>query len=81
VCAVVYDSDVSADVKDNYASLKGATSGLTAFTVTAVGPDPDGPGGSALPLITVDLLPSNEVVSTCEQVLAPQDDGGGQVPQ
>ena len=73
VCAVVYDSDLSLDVKDNYASLKGATSGLTAFTVTAVGPDPD---GSVLPLITVDLLNSNEVVSTCEQVVPPQDDGG-----
>ncbi len=73
VCAVVYDSDVSADVKDGYASLKGATLGLTAFKVTAVGPDPDGPDGSDLPSITVDLLPSDEVVSTCEQVLPPED--------
>ena len=68
VCAVVYDSDVSADVKDGYASLKGATLGLTAFMVTAVGPDPDGPGGSVLPPITVDLLPSDEVQSVCAGV-------------
>ena len=66
VCAVVYDSDVSADVKDGYASLKGATTGLTAFDVTGVGPDPV---GSVLPAITVELLPSNEVMSTCEQVV------------
>ena len=65
VCAVVYDSDVSADVKDGYASLKGATTGLTAFTVTAVGPDPDGPDGSVLPSITVDLLPSADVPGAC----------------
>ena len=74
VCAVVYDSDISADVKDNYASLKGATLGLTAFTVTGV--DPDGPAGSVLPLITVDLLASDEVMSTCML----QEDDGGQVP-
>lgn len=46
--------------------MKGATSGLTAFEVTGVGPDPDGPEGSVLPAITVDLLASDEVVSTCE---------------
>ncbi len=72
VCAVVYDSDVSTDVKDGYASLKGATTGLTAFTVTAVGADPDGSDGSVLPSITVDLLPSAEVVATCERVLPPE---------
>ena len=68
VCAVVYDSDVSADVKDGYASLKGATSGLTAFLVTAVGADPE---GSVLPSITVDLLPSADVETICGQVVPP----------
>ena len=34
------------------------------------------PDGSVLPSITVDLLPSDEVVSTCEQVLPPEDNGG-----
>ncbi len=71
VCAVVYDSDVSADVKDGYASLKGATTGLTAFEVTAVGSDPD---GSVLPAITVELLPSADVQAICEAVIPPQDD-------
>ena len=59
ICALVYDSDISTDPGDPsdpskppYASLKGATYGLTAFTVTFVGPDP---GGSVLPSITVDL--------------------------
>ena len=65
VCAVVYDNDLSADVKDGYTSLKGATLGLTAFTVTAVEPDP---GGSVLPSITVDLLPSADVQTVCESV-------------
>ena len=73
VCAVVYDSDLSLDVKEGYGSLKGATLGLTAFMVTAVGPDPDGPGGSVLPPITVDLLPSDEVQSACEGVEPPQE--------
>ena len=66
VCAVVYDSDVSADVPAGFASLKGATLGLTAFTVTAVGPGPDG-SDKSLPVITVDLLPSTDVVSTCQR--------------
>lgn len=72
VCAVVYDSDVSADVKDRYASLKGATLGLTAFKVTAVGPDP---GGSVLPEITVDLLSQDELELTCAGVVPPPPDG------
>ena len=62
VCAVVYDSDISIDVDQDFASLKGATLGLTAFQVTAVGPDPSGPD---LPSITVDLLPSGEVQAAC----------------
>lgn len=65
VCALVYDGDVSVDVTAGYANLKGATLGLTAFTVTAVGPDPDGPDGSALPSLMVDLLPSTEVEGAC----------------
>lgn len=72
VCAVVYDSDLSVDVAAGFGNLKGATLGLTAFKVNAVGPDPDGPEGSVLPAITVDLLPSSEVVQTCRQVVPPQ---------
>ena len=52
----VVDSDVSVDVPAGFGRLKGATLGLTAFQVTAVGPDPDGPGASVLPSLTVDLL-------------------------
>jgi hypothetical protein len=65
VCAVVYDSDISYDKSAGHASLKGATLGLTAFTVTAVTPGTK----KTLPSITVDLLPSAEVLSTCERVL------------
>jgi CSLREA domain-containing protein len=67
VCAVVYDSDISVDLAANFASLKGSTLGLTAFTVTGVTPVSKG-----LPKITVDLLDSSEVVSTCEAVLPPE---------
>ena len=63
VCAVVYDSDISIDGAAWFANLKGATSGVTAFLVTAANPDPA--GGSYLPLITVDLLPSSEVSQVC----------------
>jgi len=69
VCAVVYDSDISVDVPAGFASLKGATMGLTAFNVTAVNKNPL--GGSYLPLITVDLLPSSDVQSVCGEI------GGG----
>ena len=72
VCAVVYDSDISVDVPAGFASLKGATMGLTAFNVTAVNKNPS--GGSYLPLITVDLLPSSEVQSVCGNI------GGGNEP-
>ena len=61
-CALVYDSDISVDVSDGYGSLKGATLGLAAFKVTAIGPDPDGPEGSVLPSITIDIL---DVSETC----------------
>ena len=65
VCAVVYNSSVSTDVPAGIASLKGPTLGLTAFTVT------DFSTGPGLPDITVVLLPSAQVVPTCEQVLPP----------
>jgi len=65
VCAVAYDS---VDFANGFASLKGATLGLTAFTVTAVNPHPD--GGSYLPRLTIDLLPSAEVASTCGSAVA-----------
>ena len=66
VCAVVYDSDISVDRSAGFASLKGSTLGITAFTVTAVTPV-----SKALPKITVDLLDSSEVLPTCEAVLPP----------
>ncbi len=59
---MVYDSDISVDLDQNFGSLKGATLGLTAFRVTAVGPDPTGP---ELPSITVDLLSSSDVQTAC----------------
>ena len=71
VCAVAYDSDKSIDVTGGFGSLKGATLGVTAFEVSAVGPDPDGPAGSVLPPIIVDLLPSADVQAICESVPSP----------
>ena len=68
MCAVVYGSEISVDVAERFASLKGATLGLTAFEVTAVGRDPDGPEGPVLPSIKVDLLPSSDVQTVCENV-------------
>jgi hypothetical protein len=68
VCAVVYDSDISVSVSDGYGNLKGATLGVTAFTVTATAPNPN--GGSYLPLITVSLLPSNQVATACQSLWA-----------
>jgi hypothetical protein len=70
VCAVVYDSDISVDVVAGFGNLKGATLGVTGFTVTAVSPHPA--GGSYLPLITVDLLPSEVVQATCAGLGEPQ---------
>jgi hypothetical protein len=69
-CAVVYDSDISVDVAQGFANLKGATKGLTAFEVTAVGPNPP---GSVLPPITVNLLPSGQVDDVCNSVVPPQE--------
>ena len=66
VCALVYDSDISVDIPAGFASLKGATMGLTAFTVTAVKANPS--GGSYLPLITVNLLSSAAAQTTCDSI-------------
>ena len=66
-CALVYDSDISVDVSDGYGSLKGATHGLIAFTVTGIGADPD---GSVLPSIVVDLVDSDDVQRVCDAVAA-----------
>jgi len=63
VCAKVKDSDVS-DLSGGELNVQGAYRGLTAFEVTSVSPNPE--GGSNLPLITVDLLPSSEVQTICE---------------
>jgi len=68
-CALVYDSDVSVDTSSHYAVLKGATMGITAFTVTSVGTA----SGSTLPGITVSLLSSAEVTSTCAAAKAYAD--------
>jgi hypothetical protein len=62
VCALVWDSDISYDSSDNYGVLKGATMGLTAFTVEQTTPQ----SGSTLPRITINLLASSEVTSTCD---------------
>ena len=64
VCAVVYDSDIVIDVAEGFGNIKGATLGLTAFEVTAVIPNPAG----GLPLIMVDLLPSSDVQTICENI-------------
>ena len=66
VCAKVHDSDVS-DLGEDKLNATGAYMGLTAFTVTDVTPNPA--GGSYLPLITVDLLPSSEVQTLCESAI------------
>ena len=73
VCAVVYDSDISVDTSDNYGVLKGATQGLTAFTVT----DVQSNGGSQLPTVTIDLIPSDEILTVCAQGQAAPVAGGG----
>lgn len=64
VCAVVYDSDINWDYKKVQANLKGATLGVTAFTVTDVTPHPS--GGSYLPNITFDLLPIAAHATVCD---------------
>jgi len=66
VCAVVFDSDVSVNEQPRYASLKGATLGVTAFRVVSVSSHPA--GGSYLPLITVNLLHSSQVRTACADV-------------
>jgi hypothetical protein len=63
VCALVWDSDISWDYAKVEGSLKGATKGLTAFTVQQVTPHPA--GGSYLPLIRVDLIASSDVINVC----------------
>jgi hypothetical protein len=63
VCALVWDSDISWDYSKVEGSLKGATKGLTAFTVQQVSPHPA--GGSYLPLIRVDLIASSDVIDVC----------------
>ena len=78
VCGIVYDSDISVDSgnsnpDDNYANLKGATQGLTAFTVTGV----QNNGGSALPTITVDLIASDQILNVCQRGQAAPLAGGG----
>jgi hypothetical protein len=71
VCAVVYDSDISVDVPAGFASLKGATMGLTAFEVTAVNKNPA--GGSYLPLTTVNLLSSSAAQALCDSIGAVEE--------
>ena len=77
VCAVVYGSDISVDFYQHHASLKGATTGLTAFHVTALA----GSGGSSssLPNIQVNLLDPVDVASTCSAAAAGHGSGPGPV--
>lgn len=69
VCAVVYDSDISVDVPAGFASLKGATMGLTGFEVMAVNKNPA--GSSYLPLITVNLLSATAAQTLCDSIGIP----------
>ena len=64
VCAVVYDSDLRVDIAEGFASLGGATLGLTSFEVTAVTKHPAG----GLDSLTVNLLPSNDVQKICNDI-------------
>jgi len=52
-CAVVYDSDISFNNPPPLGNLQGATLGILALKVLAVGVDPD---GSVLPDITIEVL-------------------------
>ena len=73
VCAVVYDDDITVDADPLSGNLEGATLGLTAFKVTAVGADEY----PVLPTITVDLLPSTDVQKVCESVTKGKGGNGG----
>lgn len=52
-------------------SLKGATRGITAFKVVSAVPHPD--GGSELPIITIELIPSNQIDKVCERSCVPRE--------
>lgn len=73
VCAVVYDDDITVNLEDGWASLKGATLGLTAFKETAVG-EAD---GSVLPPITVTLLSARDVQKVCDGATSGSSTKGG----
>jgi len=69
VCAVVFDDDILINADPLYGNLKGATLGLTAFEVTAVGATTvTDTGVLVLQPITVDLVPSTNVEKVCGSV-------------
>ena len=63
VCGLVFDSDISYDESEGFASLKGSTQGVAVFEVTGWQPSPS--GGSYLPEIIVSLVPSGDLSDTC----------------
>ena len=66
VCGLVFDSDISDDPSSGWASLKGATQGVTAFEVTGWQPSPA--GGSYLPEIIVRAVNSVDIPSVCSSL-------------
>ena len=73
ICAVVYKSDISIDYDSLSGNLKGATRGLIAFDVVAVGAPS---GSSVLPEMTIEIVPAitNEGDGVCEGELTLLDD-------
>jgi hypothetical protein len=59
VCAVVYDSDISINYGPLNGSLKGATLGIVAFTVTNV-VRLTGYSSSSLPKVTLTIVDADE---------------------
>ncbi|HZI65347.1 MAG TPA: PilC/PilY family type IV pilus protein, partial [Thermoanaerobaculia bacterium] len=71
-CALVFKSDISDTGTINgqkTASLKGGTKGITAFKVTSARANPS--GGSYLPLLTLELVPSSQVSLVCDAATQP----------
>ncbi len=70
VCPI-YKSDIS-DLGNNEVNALGERRGLLAFKIMAVGEDPDGPGGSVLPNLIIEIVDPSSI--TIDDVLPP--DGG-----
>jgi len=70
VCPI-YKSDIS-DLGNNEVNALGERRGLLAFKIMAVGEDPDGPGGSVLPNLIIEIADPSLI--SIDDVLSP--DGG-----